>query len=300
MSARIAIKRKLATVAHDCSQYYQSPMWWWNRTKRSVLYPIHRAATSSDSYTRVMDEEWDVLFLLDGCREDLFREVADIETFDEYRTVNSGASATNEWVARQFYRGAFTDTIYLTGNAVVSDNIPGAFYRFEDVWRDAYDDERRLIPPEPLADRARQVRKEHPEKRLIVHFSQPHYPFLDHPELQFDSESDGASNVWAALRQGLVEENDVWDAYGDNLRSVLDVTLPLAEELDGRVVMTSDHGNLFGERISPIPIRQWGHPPGLAHPNLRTVPWAVLDGDSTSETENERDIDDQLEALGYK
>ncbi|MFC7213391.1 hypothetical protein ACFQO4_04750 [Saliphagus sp. GCM10025334] len=298
MSIRIPLRQHLRDTRQELSNFYSSPAWWWNQTKKSVLFPIHRVATRTGQYTRVVEEDWDILLILDGCREDLFREVADIEQFDEYRAINSGASATKEWVVRQFYKGAFTDTIYLTGNAVVSEYIQAAFYQFEDVWRDAYDDERRLIPPEPLAERARIVRKEYPRKRLIVHFSQPHYPFINYPELQYHSKADGPSNVWHALRRGYVNEQTVWNAYADNLRTVLNVAEALAEDLGGRVVMTSDHGNLFGERIFPFPLREWGHPPGLAHPNLRTVPWAVLSGESTSTIDN-RDITEQLEALGY-
>jgi len=49
--------------------------------------------------------------------------------------------------------------------------------------------------------------------------------------------------------------------------------MELLDELDGKSVVTSDHGNLFGERLWPIPIRRYGHPRGLRHPALIDVPW---------------------------
>jgi hypothetical protein len=49
--------------------------------------------------------------------------------------------------------------------------------------------------------------------------------------------------------------------------------------VDGRTVITSDHGNLVGERAWPVPVRLYGHPEGIRHPALVKVPWAVIEGD---------------------
>ncbi|MFC5971143.1 hypothetical protein ACFPYI_07335 [Halomarina salina] len=300
MSIRAALNTHLTQQYEELAEYYDSPMWWYNQTKQYALFPLHRLRYAGQGYTRILDEDWDSLFVLDGCRADLFREVADVSRFDEYTEVNSGASATKEWVGQQFYGRAHSDTIYVNGNAVVSENVTGAFREFIDVWRDAYDEERRLIPAEPVAEAARHAREEHPDARLIVHFCQPHYPFLSAPELQFDGSDGGPSNVWQALRQGKAALDDVWEAYAENLRYVLEVAEPLAEEFGERTVLTADHGNLVGERIYPVPLRQWGHPPGLRHPNLTTVPWAVVDGERTTKQSVDADVNEQLSALGYR
>lgn len=280
---------------------YTSPYWWWTRIKRRTVYPLHNYTfgTARERPIDVMNEDWDLLFVLDGCREDLFREVADIDRFDDYRAVQSGASATKKWVPGQFFGQAYSDTVYITGNAVVSEHMTAAFREFVDIWRDH---DQRLIPPEPVADAVREQAASHPDKRIIAHFSQPHYPFLDAPELQFESGTDGPNNVWDALRQGVVEEDEVWSAYADNLRRALDVVLGLADEVTGKVVLTADHGNLIGERLWPVPLREYGHPPGCHHRNLTTVPWAVLDDDERREIDqgNEQAVTEQLEALGYR
>jgi hypothetical protein len=299
MSVRAALSDYLDDQYREFVEYYDSPMWWYQQAKKHLLFPLHRLAYLDQGYTSIMDEEWDSLFVLDGCRADLFREVADMSTYDSYSEIHSGASATKEWVDRQFYGRAYTDTIYVNGNAVVSENIKAAFAEFEDVWKEAYSDERRLIPPEPVAEAARKARAANPDKRLIVHFCQPHYPFLSNPELQFDDD-DGPNNVWQALRRGRVDVESVWEAYAENLRDVLDVVEPLADEFDERVVLTADHGNLIEERIYPIPLRQWGHPPGLRHPNLTTVPWAVIDGGRRTDRKESVDIEEQLSVLGYR
>ncbi|CQR52106.1 MULTISPECIES: hypothetical protein [Haloferax] len=45
----------------------------------------------------------------------------------------------------------------------------------------------------------------------------------------------------------------------------------------GRTVVTSDHGNMIGDRAAPVPIREWGHPPGIYTKELVTIPWLVHD-----------------------
>jgi hypothetical protein len=57
-------------------------------------------------------------------------------------------------------------------------------------------------------------------------------------------------------------------AYKENLRHVLKNVEDLLEIINGKTVITSDHGNLIGDRLSPIPVRGYGHPSGLRAPEL--------------------------------
>ncbi|MFB6192539.1 MAG: hypothetical protein ABEI11_04365, partial [Haloarculaceae archaeon] len=152
------------------------------------------------------------------------------------------------------------------------------------------------------------------------HFMQPHYPFLDRPELTFESwdpeemrddertSGNDPHNVWQALELGLVDRKVVWEAYADNLRRVLAPALNLAADLGNRSVLTSDHGNMLGERAWPIPIRLWGHPMGVRTPELVEVPWAVLSGERREVTdegvhdhefEAGGEVEERLRDLGY-
>lgn len=60
--------------------------------------------------------------------------------------------------------------------------------------------------------------------------------------------------------------------YEENLRLALAAAANLAEYLDGRVVVTSDHGEAFGEHGI------WEHHVETHIPSLVEVPWIVLDG----------------------
>jgi hypothetical protein len=80
--------------------------------------------------------------------------------------------------------------------------------------------------------------------------------------------------------------------------------------ISGKVVVTSDHGNYVGERASPIPIREYGHPRGLYDRPVVCVPWLVRESDDrrriiTSSRDdqaqdiNENVVTERLRNLGY-
>lgn len=210
--------------------------------------------------------------------------------------------------------------MYVTANPYTSQVAGDSFHDIVDVWADEFDEATRTVRPEAVVSAARDAADRYPDKRLIVHFMQPHYPFLNHPNLRFESwdpeqmrgnkrdSGDGPHNVWQALELGLVDRDEVWAAYADNLRHVLDPALDLAVDLGNRSVLTSDHGNMLGERAWPIPVRLWGHPMGIRTPELVKVPWAILSGDRREVTddgvydygiEKEEDIQERLRDLGY-
>jgi hypothetical protein len=202
----------------------------------------------------------------------------------------------------------------VTGNPVVSYWVDTAFSRFEEVWYDNFDPDIGTVPAESVTEKAIQVHKDNPNKRLIVHYLQPHYPFVEDPELRFTkfegtdelevtNVRSGASDVWEAVGLGLVDPNDAWAGYRRNLEYVLDAIDPLLEIVSGKVVITSDHGNALGERTRPIPMKLYGHPTGIYHPVLRNVPWAEIRVESgradSKDKKLDADVEDKLRQLGY-
>lgn len=72
------------------------------------------------------------------------------------------------------------------------------------------------------------------------------------------------------IREWLWREGDVekiYYYYEDNLRQVLKAVSQLLEELHGKIVITADHGEAFGEQ------EVWGHPKKTHIPVLVEVPW---------------------------
>lgn len=268
----------------------------------------------------VVSEDWDNLLILDGYRYDMY---VDRKTLHrgavERRT--SRASTSKTFIDQNFNGRELHDTVYVTANPFVKELDEGTFHAVYDLFGQ-WDDDFQTVPPDAVAEKARQVDHWHPDKRLIVHFMQPHYPFigelgqsLTHRGFYIDGDSEHQPSVWAVLQYGYegfedVSRERVWDAYCENLEVVLNQVEDLLDDLVDRTVITADHGNLVGECLRPIPVRAYGHPHGLRSPELVEVPWHVIEDDSRkqivaespreSSTVNEGDVTEQLKALGYR
>jgi hypothetical protein len=110
-------------------------------------------------------------------------------------------------------------------------------------------------------------------------------------------------------RESDVTREQMWEAYLDNLHLVLEEVRTLFEELTGKIVVSSDHGELLGDREAPIPIRRYGHPRGIYVEELVKVPWLVYrngprpeivaETPEQSVSYDEDEIDERLRDLGY-
>ncbi len=257
--------------------------------------------------------KWDNLIILDACRADLFEAVCDLDVFDDYRRVKSRGSSTEEWVRKNWVDRTFPDLIYVTANPTVARYTPVHFHRRIDVFEWGFNEQQETVLPETMY---RSV-LDHFEgdKRLVAHFMQPHYPFyvadlnIDaaswHPG--GDSDSHSVRNPWESMRRNDVSRDELVDAYRATLEEVLPVALRLAEELPGRSVVTSDHGNTYGRWAIPLPLRIYGHPTGFRYPELAHVPWGTIEARErdivpghVAEKPPDTDIvRERLEAFGY-
>jgi len=89
------------------------------------------------------------------------------------------------------------------------------------------------------------------------------------------SELAQKAGLWLELDPADVMKNGTQEAalglYEENLRIVLEDIAGLVDELDGRVVVTADHGEAFGEE------GVWEHHIETHIPALVEVPWLVVD-----------------------
>lgn len=269
--------------------------------------------------TRVIDEDWDNLLILDACRYDMFAERVNLAGRLESRI--SLGSSSEEFLERNFDDGEYHDTVYVNANPFIPKLglDQGTFHAVIDLL-DEWDEELQTIRPETIAEAAREAHERYPDKRLIVHFMQPHAPFIGERGRQMvgggwtmDHDSDKEAGIWNQLRDGTadVDLETVWAAYNENLEVVLKEIIPLVEELSGKSVISADHGNLVGERLSPIPSRRkFGHPYGVHAEELVKVPWFVIEGESRREITADppvegdsvsgEELEDRLSALGYR
>ncbi|MDQ2074131.1 hypothetical protein RBH20_16465 [Haloarcula sp. H-GB4] len=239
--------------------------------------------------TNVYEREWDVLVVLDACRADLLRTVApDIELFDSVSTVRSIGSSSSEWLENTFLGHPETaHTVMVTGNTWTDRYLDAdAFAALDEVWKYAWDEDLNTVPAAAITDRAIAQTRCLDPKRLVVHYMQPHHPFIPDPldsdgGLARNGSHSNTANPWVALRRGEVSPECVWNAYEANLRYVLREVEALVKNVDGRIAVTADHGNLFGEW------GLYGHPMHTPVPALLAVPWAETSGVNHGQREPE-------------
>ncbi|MDL0132507.1 hypothetical protein [Halobacterium salinarum] len=296
---------------------------WW----RKVAFPyaarkVHNYLPHHGLY--LPDEDWDNLLILDACRYDMFAEQSTLSGDLSKRT--SAASNTPEFLQHNFKGGDFSDTVYVTANPQVNVHLSDEFFEVINVWEDHWNDELNTVMPEVMAEETIAAYKSYPNKRLISHFIQPHYPFIGetgqkelntHSGMELskrlatnDEATRDQLSIWDQLYEGSASVDLVWKAYRENL----DVTIPhvkrVIDVFQEYTVVTSDHGNALGERAWPVPNKIYGHPPGIRIPALTDVPWLVTNtkrrkeieaGDSSSANiSHEEAVSQRLADLGYK
>jgi hypothetical protein len=324
-----------SVLLRNLRKHWNDGGWWRDvavpfAVRTAFVQPYFRHV-ADDRGTDVMAEDWDTLVILDACRYDMFAETNPLA--GDLQTRRSRGSNTAEFLRRNFEGRSFEDTVYVTANPQVNVNLDDPFYETISVWQRAWDDDLNTVLPETMVEATIEAHETYPKKRIISHFVQPHYPFVgelgqslidEQAGIEFSkrqatgeaAESDHY-NVWDLLKRGVVDEAAIWDAYLENLELTFPHVERLLEEISGRTVVTADHGNLVGEvpEPFPIPVRMYGHPPGVYADALVTVPWLVVEadvrrdivaGDASGTTEDTRDADgedeeaeDRLRALGY-
>lgn len=286
---------------------------WANR-----LY--HRRGYQSDFNEDGIDlfaEDWDNLFILDACRYDMLTD----HPFDgECRPVTSRGSDTYEFLRANCGHHDLRDTVYVSASPMLywyQDVIEQNFHDVIYVWEQAgWDEKNKTVLPETTTAYALEAAETYPNKRLLVHYLQPHYPFID-SGTEFDKQQlhdpdDVHPSFWRMVETGMVEISTerIWELYRENLDRTLPYIEELVEALDGKSVVSADHGNMVGERSRPIPIIEWGHPAGTYTPELVTVPWIecihdgrreiVAEEPTQSRVDADREIVEQhLADLGY-
>ncbi len=251
-----------------------------SRLGTAYLRGLQALGRRLDYGTNVYDRSWDVLVVLDACRADLLRGVADgVEFLGTVETVRSVGSSSSEWLENTFLgREEAGRTAMVTGNTWTDRYLEAdAFAALDEVWKYAWDEELGTVPPAAITDRAIATARKGESDRLIAHYMQPHHPFVPDPIAGDDGMArtgahSSGSNPWVLLRRGELSVDRVRDAYEANLRYVLPEVETLVENVDGRVAITADHGNLFGEW------GLYGHPMWTPVPALLAVPWAETRG----------------------
>lgn len=283
----------------------------------------------------IFEEDWDNLVILDSCRFDYFNEAK--ERFDlpgqlEHRI--SRGSQTPEWLKANFDGKSLHDTVYVTASVIpyhigVEDFDEGTPFQkeyafdldvhdLENIWEDPPDEAIQvynknriadyIIPADATARRAVKVGRQYPNKRLIVHIVPPHLPYIGPTGQEIHKKS---ATPWLDTFRGdcSLSTERLTQAYQENVDHAVSAVKNLIPELDGKTVISADHGEFLFDRSAPIPITEYLHPAKTYADQLVKVPWLVVDSEERKsvEAESPKDLStvqrdkshDQLEALGY-
>ena len=147
---------------------------------------VHRHFVSGEAPSTVWEKEWDMLVVLDACRSEWLADIAsEYDFLRDVDSIYSVGSHSDEWIDKTFdeqYGDEIEQCAYVTANHHSKWMDPSKFAHFEDVTR--YNGGTGLpAPPAHLVtDHAITVGREQKWDRLIVHYMQPHKPFLERGE----------------------------------------------------------------------------------------------------------------------
>jgi len=245
--------------------------------------------------TNVLNEDWNCLIILDACRYDVFERIyEDYINFGELEKRISLGTETTSFLLRNFGDG-YHDIVYVTANPFVDELLSKNLFKIVPVWKFGWNGN--TVHPKTLYKYAVRTMAKYEGKRMVVHFIQPHFPFIP---IKIEDET------FDELRRAVIEgreprirnrkkrldrissldlyvKSDVAKlkkAYEANLKVTLPYVARLMRLVRGRVVVTADHGEAFGEKLhNLIPIRVYGHPKDVPIKELLEVPWLVYDND---------------------
>ena len=159
------------------------------------------------------------------------------------------------------------------------------FFKLIPVWKLDFDEELNTVHPRKIVMYSKILLERYPEKKFIIHLMQPHYPFLNKniegttgikklTDRMLNKRSGPGITVFHKLQKGLITLNEVKDSYNENLFIVMKYVVDIVNLLDGKIFITSDHGEALGENYHKyLPIKVYGHPRGTRINALTDVPW---------------------------
>lgn len=248
----------------------------------------------------LMEKEWDVAVVLDACRYDYFKDIHREYLPEGKLTKEQSASYTQEYLRRAFPKPKYDLTCIGGHPALNSAGIPwGGFYaskkftKVVDAWALGWDEERGTTNPREVTNLAWAHTGRGQDKKVLIHYMQPHFPYLNAPFKAPPYKKHGWVGKQMRKAPNFIREgywraryllnlpdpptryylenytpDEIRKHYAENVHWVLKEVGRLFTQIkDKRVVVTADHAELLGEN------GEWFHPMWVRHPILNTVPF---------------------------
>lgn len=255
----------------------------WGRTigrLQNIPYRVAYPKQYEKLHDDLFQDDKFLLIILDACRHDYFEQEYERFFEGDFQKLYSSGRNTFQY-SRNTYGGDHKEMLYVSGagpiNSVVSEDaannsalykgyVPKDHLRIKDVPHS----ELGTTKPEDVREKT-EVELEKEEK-IVSHYFQPHGPYIGEYQVGLDSEKPlSEKHAWDRFMKGEITEQEMRKAYRSNLKYVLEEVKKLVEktEDDRRIIITSDHGELFGKHGITAHSEQ--------HPGLRLVPWLEVE-----------------------
>lgn len=273
----------------------------------------------------LLKEKWDVAIILDACRYDTFKKYYKNFFPDGKLERRLGASHTGEWLIQNF-KNYSPDVVYVSGHPAINKIYnplftwiaQDKFFEIFEAWKICWDNKINTTHPRCLKKIAFDAIRQYPNKRILIHFTQPHTPYKDmpskklgEPNLGLQQNVDFIPNTLITkarknLRRILYEYhtigliyakivkklkkirslereylrrlglNKTKELYEKNLiwalKEVGDLVKKIKKEFPRKIiVVTSDHGEAFGE------FGDFFHEYTTNNPIVRIVPFLIIE-----------------------
>lgn len=243
-----------------------------------TIAKIEVSKVDENAASSISDYEWENLVLIDGCRYDYYRDLRKGNVEDR---ITQG-SCSSEFIENNFSCGGFEDVILVSANLFTSEKwfekltgheLENVFYEYFNLFNTDWNEDAGTVLPCKVREKAELVEKLYPEKKKLIWFLQPHYPFYtvgDTLGVNPDSDKIEKGTAWEKAEKEIYSHDFVVKGYRENLKDVISEIDSLKNSLKGRTILTSDHGNYMGEN------GLYGHPYGDKSVYTRRVPVEVV------------------------
>lgn len=227
--------------------------------------------------------EWSTLIVLDSCRFDFFgRALEDTDLKGELRAVDSEARETRVWYKRHW------SDYYPSITLISSQPVPWATDLKKKPKRNffkAYNVDKNLVEMESKKDLWQEPQAlfeafdniEIETQKVMLHAVPPHQPFKTKAGRRFLRKLSVPKNEAPEPNISKWARKNSWrkieTLYLEEIKYVLKPIESNISELNSPIVITSDHGELIGER------GRYGHPRDENHPLQTIVPWFEVSSD---------------------
>lgn len=249
----------------------------------------------------VVDKKWDVLIILDACRYDFFKKCNIFK--GKLKKVVTGVS-TESFLRKNFDNVDCSNIIYINPIIKFNEWLPSNnFFEVVPSWDSCWSNKFGTVLPEKVTELSIKYIKEYPNKRLIIHYMQPHIPYLSlgTKYVKSSTRNEVINKRESKLKEMLADTlnkakitlpsipiwymekffgssagigeiyfnggfNAMREAYKENLDNVLSCVKKIIKHTNGKVVITADHGEMLGE-MGIVGHGRW------KNKNVINVPW---------------------------